>query len=52
MRVFLFVLLVGLVACQIEAKRKRQFEGDFEFDEEVRTFFLVLIAHQLMNILL
>ncbi|CAG9769251.1 unnamed protein product [Ceutorhynchus assimilis] len=38
MRVFLLVVLVGLVACsQIEAKRKRKFEGDFEFAEEDET---------------
>ncbi|XP_050298806.1 proteoglycan Cow [Anthonomus grandis grandis] len=34
MRVFVLFLLVGLVACQAEAKRKRKFEGDFEFAEE------------------
>ncbi|XP_048522673.1 proteoglycan Cow isoform X1 [Dendroctonus ponderosae] len=34
MRVLIFVLLVGLVAFHVEAKRKRKFEGDFEFDEE------------------
>ncbi|KAH1028882.1 hypothetical protein HUJ05_002203 [Dendroctonus ponderosae] len=35
MRVLIFVLLVGLVAFHVEAKRKRKFEGDFEFDEEL-----------------
>lgn len=41
---FLFVVVVGLLACQIEAKRKRKFEGDFEFAEEVSDFILVLLA--------
>ncbi|XP_066253501.1 proteoglycan Cow [Euwallacea similis] len=37
MRVLLLVVLVGLVASQVEGKRKRKFEGDFEFDEEDET---------------
>jgi hypothetical protein len=36
MKILWIVVLFGFLAAAVEAKRKRKFEGDFEFAEEVR----------------
>lgn len=35
MRVLLLFVVVGVLTLTIDAKKKRKFEGDFEFAEEV-----------------
>jgi hypothetical protein len=35
MKILWIIVLLGFLAAAVEAKRKRKFEGDFEFAEEV-----------------
>jgi hypothetical protein len=35
MKILWIIVLFGFLAAAVEAKRKRKFEGDFEFAEEV-----------------
>lgn len=56
MRVLVLFLLVGVLALSVQAKKKRKFEGDFEFAEEVssdvnKEFSLSLLDICCVNVL-
>lgn len=51
----IFVIVLGVVAISCDAKRKRKFEGDFEFAEEVSLKSwdsFIFVIHSLLLILL
>lgn len=41
MRILLLFVVVGVLALAVDAKKKRKFEGDFEFAEEVSSAQIV-----------
>lgn len=46
MKIPIFLIVVGAILLSCEAKRKRKFEGDFEFAEEVSESFVCIDASE------
>jgi hypothetical protein len=46
MKILWIIVLFGVLAAAVEAKRKRKFEGDFEFAEEVRSLRILLRLYE------
>jgi uncharacterized protein (UPF0128 family) len=46
MKILWIIVLFGFLAAAVEAKRKRKFEGDFEFAEEVSSVRILLQLYE------